>query len=63
VKTYEKVIEALKNGQQTRAQISVNALVPASQVTGALRTLQSKGVVGYTVDEGRTFFYLTGVGI
>jgi sugar-specific transcriptional regulator TrmB len=63
VKTHEKVIEALKNGQQTPSQISVNALVPAGQVSSALRTLQDRGMVAYEVEDGRRVYYLTGVGV
>lgn len=63
MKTHEKVIEALKNGQQTPSQISVNALVPAGQVSSALRTLQDRGMVAYGMEDGRRVFYLTGVGI
>jgi sugar-specific transcriptional regulator TrmB len=63
MKTHEKVIEALKNGQQTPSQISVNALVPAGQVSSALRTLQDRGMVAYSVEDGRKVYYLTGVGV
>jgi sugar-specific transcriptional regulator TrmB len=63
VKTHEKVIEALKDGQQTPSQISVNALVPAGQVSSTLRTLQNKGMVAYAMEDGRRVYYLTGVGI
>ena len=63
MKTHEKVIEALKDGQQTRAQISVNALIPASQVSSTLRTLQNKGMVAYGMENGRRVYYLTGVGV
>jgi len=63
MKTHEKVIEALKNGQQTPSQISVNALVPAGQVSSALRTLQDRGMVAYAMEDGRRVYYLTGVGI
>ncbi len=60
MKTYERVIEALKDGPQSPTEISVNALVPASQVTSALRTLENKGMVGREQDNGRTIYYLTG---
>jgi DNA-binding IclR family transcriptional regulator len=63
MKTYEKVIEALKDGPQSPSEISVNALVPAGQVSSALRTLQSKGMVGREEDNGRTIYHLTGVGL
>jgi len=63
MKTHEKVIEALKDGQQTPSQISVNALVPAGQVSSTLRTLQNKGMVAYAMEDGRRVYYLTGVGI
>jgi DNA-binding IclR family transcriptional regulator len=63
MKTYERVIEALKDGEQSASEISVNALVPASQVSSALRTLQNKGVVGWQEDQGRRVYHLTGVGL
>ena len=64
MKTYEKVIEALKDGQQSPSEISVNALLPATQVVSSLRTLQNKGMVAYHTDtDGRRVFYLTGVGV
>ena len=63
MKTHEKVIEALKNGQQTPSQISVNALVPAGQVSSTLRTLQDRGMVAYAMEDGRRVYHLTGVGI
>jgi len=60
MKTHEKVIEALKDGQQTKEEISVNALLPASQVSSAVQVLQNRGVVGYLMYQGRKFYYLTG---
>jgi predicted transcriptional regulator len=64
MKTHEKVIEALKDGEQSASEISVNALVPSSQVSSALRTLQNRGVVAWQVDQdGRRIYHLTGVGI
>ncbi len=63
MKTYEKVIEALKDGEQSVSEISVNALVPSSQVSSALRTLQNKGIVAWQEDQGRRVYHLTGVGI
>lgn len=64
VKTHEKVIEALKDGQQSPSEISVNALVPTGQVSSALRTLQNKGIVAFHEEQdGRRVYYLTGVGI
>jgi predicted transcriptional regulator len=64
MKTYEKVIEALKDGEQSPSQISTNALIPATQVISSLRTLQNKGMVAWQVDhDGRRIYHLTGVGI
>ncbi len=63
MKTHEKVIDALKDGEQSASEISVNALVPASQVSSALRTLQNKGMVAWQEDNGRRVFHLTGVGL
>ena len=63
MRTHEKVIEALKDGEQSASEISVNALVPTSQVSSALRTLQNKGMVAWQEDQGRRVYSLTGVGI
>lgn len=61
MKTHEKVIEALKDGEQSPSQISTNALIPATQVISSLRTLQNKGMVAWQVDQdGRRIYHLTG---
>jgi predicted transcriptional regulator len=60
VKTHEKVIEALKNGPQTKEQVSVTALVPASQVNSAIQVLQNKGIVASSLEHGRRLYHLTG---
>jgi sugar-specific transcriptional regulator TrmB len=64
MKTHEKVIEALKDGEQSPSQISTNALIPATQVISSLRTLQNKGMVEWQVDhDGRRIYRLTGAGL
>jgi DNA-binding IclR family transcriptional regulator len=63
MKTYEKVIEALRDGQQTPEEVAINSMLPASQVSSTLRTLQNKGMVAFVTDQGRRFYYLTGVGL
>jgi predicted transcriptional regulator len=64
VKTHEKVINVLKDGQQSPSEISVNSLLPATEVVSSLRKLQNEGMVAYETDrDGRRVYYLTGVGI
>lgn len=64
MKTHEKVIKALHHGQQSPSEISVNSLLPATEVVSSLRKLQNEGMVAYETDrDGRRVYYLTGVGI
>ena len=64
MKTHEKVIKVLKDGQQSFSEISVNSLIPATEVVSSLRKLQNEGMVAYETDrDGRRVYYLTGVGI
>ena len=64
MKTHEKVINVLKDGQQSPSEISVNSLLPATEVVSSLRKLQNEGMVAYETDrDGRRVYYLTGVGI
>ena len=64
MKTHEKVIKVLKDGQQSPSEISVNSLLPATEVVSSLRKLQNEGMVAYETDrDGRRVYYLTGVGI
>ena len=64
MKTHEKVINVLKDGQQSPSEISVNSLLPATEVVSSLRKLQNEGMVAYEADrDGRRVYYLTGVGI
>ena len=64
MKTHEKVIKALHYGQQSPSEISVNSLLPATEVVSSLRKLQNEGMVAYETDrDGRRVYYLTGVGI
>jgi len=62
MKTNDKVIEALRDGQQTSDEVAINAMLSGSQAASALRTLQNAGVVGFLTDQGRRFYYLTGAG-
>ena len=63
MKTNEKVIAALKDGQQTPEEVAINAMLSGSQVASTLRTLQNNGAVGFLTDQGRRFYYLTGAGL
>jgi DNA-binding IclR family transcriptional regulator len=63
MKTYEKVIEALRDGEQSPEEIAVNAMLPAPQVSSSLRTLQNRGMVDWQEDQGRRVYRLTGVGL
>ena len=63
MKTYEKVIEALKDGEQSPEEIAVNAMLPASHVSSTLRLLHNRGMVDWQEDQGRRIYRLTGVGI
>jgi hypothetical protein len=59
--THEKVINALRDGQQTAEEVSVNALLDYRKAKGSLVTLVDKGVVGVEFDQDTRFYYLTGV--
>lgn len=63
MKTYEKVIEALRDGEQSPEEVAISAMLSGPQVSSALRALQHKGMVAYQTDQGRRVYYLTGVGL
>ena len=58
--TTDKILAALREGQQTAEQLSRTSLLSASQVSSALRVLQNRGNVGYLIENGQRFYYLTG---
>lgn len=59
-KTVDKVVEALRDGQQSSDEVAVNAMLSGSQAVSALRTLQNTGDVGWELDQGRRLYFLTG---
>jgi len=60
--TTDRIIDALREGQQTVEQLSRTSSLSASQTSSAIRVLQNRGVVGYLIENGQRFYYLTGGG-
>ena len=58
--TTDKVLKALRDGQRTAEELARETMLSGSQVSSAIRVLQNRGNVGYTVEGGRRFYYLTG---